>query len=196
MSKNSLGKRAARLVDAVAFSTIQESFIALALAYFLSLIYLIGDTRQLTPLLLGVIVGAIIFILASTFLGDFRKGKFVAEVIVVVILLSISGYLVAGLIFIHTGYQYSDLILAVIGAMIISPVVLIQHYSQEIFSIKRIISKAAVSSISSVLMILIILVFSVIYEEGGQTMLSEKVEVVGIIALLLTLLEIGVVKRL
>jgi hypothetical protein len=62
--------------------------------------------------------------------------------------------------------------------------------------VNRIASKATVSSISSVLMIVIIVLFAFVYEKGGQTMLSEKVEVIGTISIVLTLIEIGIIRRL
>lgn len=196
MPENKFGRTVGRISNAIVFSAVQESFIALALAYFLSLIYLIGDTRQLTPLLLGVIVGTVIFATLSTLLGKFSRGKFAAEGILVAALLSISAYLSADLLILKSGYQNSDLFLALIGSLIISPILLVQHYSQEVFKIGKRVTKVIVSSSSSVIMILIVLIFSIIYEEAGQTMLSAKVEITGIIALLLTLLEIGIIKRL
>jgi len=196
MEEDRPGKKVARLVDAIFFSSVQESFIALALGYLLSVIYLIGDTRQLTPLLAGIIAGTIIFTIVSTLAGEFGRRKFAGETLVIVILLSISAYIIADLLVFHTGYQYSDLFLAVIGAMIISPVMLVQQYSQLIFRVNRIASKATVSSISSVLMIVIIVLFAFVYEKGGQTMLSEKVEVIGTISIVLTLIEIGIIRRL
>ena len=185
-----LGRKVAKLSNAVIFSSIQESFIALAMGYLLSVIYLIGDTRQLTPLLVGIIAGTVVFTVISTVSGRFERRKFFVEILVVAVLLSVSGYIVADFLVFHTGYQYSDLFLAIIGAMIISPVILLQHYSQLLFGVNRISSKAIVSSISSVLMIVIIVVFAYVYEKAGQTMLSEKVELIGAVNIALVIIEI------
>ncbi len=192
MQKRSKLKRA---INAILFSSIQESFIALTLAYFLNVIYLIGDTRQLIPLLLGLVIGTVIFSSVSIFSSNNQRKNFILKAIIVVILLLIVIFMVANLLIFNTWYQYSNLILALIGGMIISPILLVQNYSREIFEIDGRSFKAIVFSISSLLMLIIILIFSELYELGGQMGLSIKIEVYGGITILLTLLEIYVVKN-
>ncbi len=192
MQKRSKVKRA---INAILFSSIQESFIALTLAYFFNVIYLIGDTRQLIPLLLGLVIGTIIFSSLSIFSKNYQRKNYMFEAITVVTLLLISILMVTNLLIFNAWYQYSNLILALIGGMIISPILLVQNYSREIFEIDGRSYKAIVFSISSLLMLVIILIFSELYELGGQMGLSMKIEVFGGITILLTLLEIYVVKN-
>ncbi|MEM3363868.1 MAG: hypothetical protein QXR21_06200 [Thermoplasmatales archaeon] len=182
------GKRILRILNAIIFSSIQEIFLILSFGLAFDIIYLIGDTRQLYPLLEGLITGAVFFALLSTLFGRDTNKRIIVFAVASAVLLLIS-FMISYLFHLGFGYGIQNDLLFVLGIGVSSVILPVQQYTYRIFLIENKATKGLTSGTSSIAMIIGIVVFSVIYERAGQIMLPRMVEELGAIAIVLTIFE-------
>lgn len=184
-----------KIVSVSIFASVQESFIVLFLGYLFNVIYLIGDTRQLIPLLSGLIIGTFTFTIIATIQKKFTSKAIGFEVAVIVFSVIMAWYVMSELLVFNSDFQYSNLILTVEGILIASPIIFIQHYAQSIFHIIRPTIKAIEASLSSAMMVLIVIIFAFLYERGGQELLPMRIELMGLFSIILTFLGMRIMKK-
>ncbi|MGC8645248.1 MAG: hypothetical protein ACP5UO_03140 [Thermoplasmata archaeon] len=179
------GNRVVNLLNATFFSTLQELFVTLSLGFAFSVIYLIGDARQLYPLLEGIITGILFFSIVASISGKGRVVSFTA----VSAALVVGAFFISQLLHSTLGFIFPDELLFAEGALITSIVLPLQRYTHSVFHLEKTAGRSVVAGVSDILLILGIVIFSLFYEKGGQVMLPRMVEVVALITLAVTLLE-------
>jgi len=176
------------LIDSFIIS-LQSSFYILFFAYIFGSIYLIGDSRELYPLLEGVIIGLVLFISAIIIIGNGTLGR-IFSLIISGVLIIIAWYLSA-----YPYFNSPNFTLLVIGMSIMSPFLVISQYFLGYFSIRRRSLKAITLSLSSLIIIAIIIVFAELYERQGQILLPLRIEVLGALSILSALIILYIKRK-
>jgi len=131
-------------------------------AYWSQLVNTIGDTRQLVPLFLGIVVGSIIFSLAG-WLSRSTWFTLSLETIVVILLLASSYALMTADSLVLDGTTI--LITSFAMTSVSAPVGTLLRLYRENYSVP---ARAALGALQGVLSILFVLAFSIYYETNGQ----------------------------
>ena len=156
------GKFARGFVSLAVPGSVFSTALLFLFAYWSQLVNTIGDTRQLGPLLLGIIVGSVIFSLVG-WLSRPTSFALSIETIVAMFLLVSSYALMTtdSLVLDGTAILITSFALTSVSA----PVGTMLRLYRENYSVP---ARAAFGALQGVLSILFILVFSIYYETNGQ----------------------------
>ncbi|PYB67530.1 hypothetical protein DMB44_08925 [Thermoplasma sp. Kam2015] len=162
----------------IAFS-IYAGFTILAIAYAFNIIYLIGDPRQLVPLLEGLIPGAFIFSIAGYYLMN-KSTLFSFSI-------ALFGVILAFLIIydLHMVLDYA--FLGMVSFLVTSPLALISRYLSG-RSLTRRGRGISMPIIVSTLFLLEVVAVAVLYEKSGQTNLAVQLSVLAYVSIALAAL--------
>ncbi len=159
--------------------SIYAGFTILAIAYAFNIIYLIGDPRQLVPLLEGLIPGAFIFSIAGYYLrGNSTLFSFsIALLGVILAFLIIYG--------LHMVLDYA--FLGMVSFLVTSPLALISRYLSGRFLTRR-GRGISMPIVVSILFLLEVVAVAVLYEKSGQTNLAVQLSVLAYVSIALAAL--------
>jgi len=160
-------------------STVFSVFSVLTISYFMNIIYLIGDPRQLDSLFEGIVAGSFIYSILGSFFG--KKSIWIG-LIITGISITISAYLLYSQSLIITN---EDLFL--ISFLVTSPILPITIFYENKFSVKKSL-KVLFSIILDALFILFILIFAILYEKSGQTILPLGISFFAYISIFISVL--------
>ncbi|MEM0141654.1 MAG: hypothetical protein QXN66_06455 [Thermoplasmatales archaeon] len=180
--------RALSILNAIIFSSVQEIFVILSFGFAFGIIYLIGDTRQLYPLLEGLIAGTVFFSLLYVLSrkDSYKRVLLFSCISLTLVLIS---FAISYLFHRGYGYDFEDDLLFIQGVMISSILLPVQQYTHFLFHIDKISAKGLTAGTSSLLMIVGVIIFSFIYEKEGQIMLPRMVDEIAAVAVAIALAE-------
>ncbi len=156
----------------ILFGALLSVFLVLNAAYITNLIYLIGDYPEITPLLIGIIVGAIVFSIAGAFFNEKKYMNILYTSIFSVALILIS-YLILNIY----AFINPDSAIMISGFLINSPYLVAVEISNYLSKTERLKNKLVTSIIIAVLAIIIVVIFAIIYEKAGQAILPQGISI-------------------
>ncbi|MGC8663598.1 MAG: hypothetical protein ACP5SF_03765 [Thermoplasmata archaeon] len=160
--------------EKILVSSIFSVFVTLSMAYLFNIIYLIGDSRQLGPLFIGILIGTFFYSIFGSFLNKFAFVycfiiSFISLVLVFYILYSTNMII---------GNEY----LFIISFLITSPIMPVTQFFERKIKIKN---RIIISAIASIIFVILILIFAILYEISGQTILPLGISVFGYLSLII-----------
>jgi len=156
------GKFARGLVSLAVPGSIYSTALLFLFAYWSQLVNTIGDTRQLEPLLLGIIMGSVIFSLVGWLSRPTSFALSLETIVAILLLISSYALMTAdSLVLNGTTILISSFALTSISA----PVGTMLRLYRENYSVP---TRAVFGVSQGVLSILFVLVFAIYYETNGQ----------------------------
>ena len=138
------------------------SGILLAYGYATGLIYSVGDPRQLTPILLGIILGTVVFSMLGFSLKPGRTNLISLSLLSAVLL--ISAY---SIIYLNS-YALSNGSITVVAFLISSPSMAVSQLVGRSLKVLPPALRLSLGTIQAVLVILLVFVYALEYELHGQ----------------------------
>ncbi|MEM0135240.1 MAG: hypothetical protein QXU18_08465 [Thermoplasmatales archaeon] len=158
--------------------------IVLTFGYATQLIYTVGDTRQLTPIFAGLIIGTIIFSLVGTLIKFTRKNLLSLTLLSGIFLIAAFAIIYVNSLVISNSNLF--LIAFLIGSPAMAVSQLVGSLVQPISTLRR----AIFGSVQAVLIITFIFVYALEYELRGQVALY----IGPLIFLIISLLYLALIK--
>ena len=143
-------------------AAIFTSGVVLTYGYASGLIFSIGDTRQLTPIFTGIIIGSIIFSLSGFLLKSSLQNLLSLTVLTVILLVASSVIIYLNSLVLNSTNAMIVSILMGSPAMAISQLL---RSRSEVFSR---VARLVFGAVQGILIIIFIFVYAVIYELQGQ----------------------------
>jgi hypothetical protein len=134
----------------------------LSFGYSSQLVYTVGDTRQLEPLLFGIIAGSILFSLVGHLVKPTWRSLSVETIVSLLLLAGAYALIVANSLVLDGTLI---LVISFLMTSVCAPVGTALRLPRGTYSIP---SRAVFGVTHAVLVILFVLAYSIYYEEGGQ----------------------------